>query len=178
MCSAWWTQSGAKLEPSRNIRLFFSRRRSPLLGLNLVCPERAADRVVRSPSAAPTTPAEEESGASSGSDSSEVSGVSGESQLEGEGVAEAIGVIRACQDKGVSLWTPGVICRLFETPELPHNVFPGGVKAMEEQAGSAGDAAAPDAAAASTDVAAGAAAVPPTPGTEAKSPPSYSDPGV
>ena len=119
-------------------------------------PEHGADRVVRSPSAAPTTPAEEESSASSGSDSSEVSGVSGESQLEGEGVAEASGVIRACQDKGESLWTPGVICRLFETPD---NVFPEATKAMEEQAGSAGDAAAPDAAAASTEVAAGAAAV-------------------
>ena len=126
-------------------------------------PERGAERVVQSP----TTPAE--SGASSGSDSSEVSGVSGESQLEGEGVAEAIGVIRSCQDKGESLWTPGVVCRLFETPELPPNVFPEVTKAMEEQAGSAGHVAAPDAAAASTDVAAGAAVVPPTPRTEAKS---------
>ena len=132
-------------------------------------PERGADRVVRSPSAVPTTPAEEESGASSGSDSSEVSGVSGESQLEGEGVAEAIGVIRACQDKGESLWTPGVVGRLFETPELPHKVFPEAAKAMEEQAALGGDAAGSDTAAASTDVVAGAAAVP-TPGTEAKSP--------
>ena len=74
--------------------------------------------VVRSP----TTPAESDD--SSGSDSSEISGVSGESRLEGEGVAEAIGVIRSCQDKGESLWTPGVVCRLFETPELPPNVFP------------------------------------------------------
>ena len=116
----------------------------------------------------PTTPAE--SGDSSGSDSSEVSGVSGESRLEGEGVAEAIGVIRSCQDKRESLWTPGVVCRLFETPELPANVFPEVTKAMEEQAGPAGDVAAPDAAAASTDVVAGTASVPPTPRTEAKSP--------
>ena len=118
----------------------------------------------------PTTPAE--SGDSSGSDSSEVSGVSGESRLEGEGVAEAIGVIRSCQDKGVSLWTPGVVCRLFGTPELPHKVFPEVAKAMAEQAAAAPEATAidPTAAAASTDAAAGAAVVPPTPGTEPKSP--------
>ena len=52
---------------------------------------------------------------------------------------------------GLLVW----FCRLFETPELPPNVFPEVTKAMEEQAGSAGDVAAPDAAAASTDVAAG-----------------------
>ena len=122
--------------------------------------------VVRSP----TTPAE--SGDSSGSDSSEISGVSGESRLEGEGVAEAIGVIRSCQDKGESLWTPGVVCRLFGTPELPHKVFPEAAKAMAEQAAAAPEATAidPTAAAASTDTAAGAAVVPPTPGTEPKSP--------
>ena len=80
----------------------------------------------------PTTPAE--SGDSSGSDSSEISGVSGESRLEGEGVAEAIGVIRSCQDKGESLYTPGVVCRLFGTPELPHKVFPEAAEAMAEQA--------------------------------------------
>ncbi|OLP74235.1 Retrovirus-related Pol polyprotein from transposon TNT 1-94 [Symbiodinium microadriaticum] len=118
----------------------------------------------------PTTPAE--SGDSSGSDSSEISGVSGESRLEGEGVAEAIGVIRSCQDKGESLWTPGVVCRLFGTPELPHKVFPEAAKAMAEQAAAAPEATAidPTAAAAFTDTAAGAAVVPPTPGTEPKSP--------
>ena len=118
----------------------------------------------------PTTPAE--SGDSSGSDSSEISGVSGESRLEGEGVAEAIGVIRSCQDKGESLWTPGVVCRLFGTPELPHKFFPEAAKAMAEQAAAAPEATAidPTAAAASTDTAAGAAVVPPTPGTEPKSP--------
>ena len=118
----------------------------------------------------PTTPAE--GGDSSGSDSSEISGVSGESRLEGEGVAEAIGVIRSCQDKGESLWTPGVVCRLFGTPELPHKVFPEAAKAMAEQAAAASKATAidPTAAAASTDTAAGAAVVPPTPGTEPKSP--------
>ena len=110
--------------------------------------------IVRSP----TTPAE--SGDSS-SDSSEISGVSGESLLEGDGVAEAIGSIRSCQDKGESLWTPGVVCRLFGTPELPHKVFPEAAKAMAEQ----GKAIDPGAAAAST-----AAVVPPTPGTEPKSP--------
>ena len=67
----------------------------------------------------PTTPAEDSSDSSS-----EVSEVSGESQLEGEGVAEAIGAIRSCQDKGESLWTPGVVSRVFGTPELPHRVFP------------------------------------------------------
>ena len=118
----------------------------------------------------PTTPAE--SGDSSGSDSSEISEVSGESRLEGEGVGEAIGVIRSCQDKGESLWTPGVVCRLFGTPELPHKVFPEAAKAMAEQAVAAPEATAidPAAAATSTDTAAGAAVVPPTPGTEPKSP--------
>ena len=113
-----------------------------------------------------TTPAEEESGASSGSNFSEESGVPGESQLEGEGVAEAIGVIRACQNRGESLWTPGVICRLFETPELPHKVFPEAAKAMAEQAAAAPEATAIDPTAAGSTP----AVVPPTPGTEPKSP--------
>ena len=121
----------------------------------------------------PTTPAEDSS-----SDSSEISEVSGESRLEGEGVGEAIGVIRSCQDKGESLWTPGVVCRLFGTPEFPHKVFPEAAKAMAEQAAAAAPEATaidPSAAAASSDTAAGAAAavaarVPPTPGTEPKSP--------
>ena len=122
----------------------------------------------------PTTPAEDSS-----SDSSEISEVSGESRLEGEGVGEAIGVIRSCQDKGESLWTPGVVCRLFRTPEFPHKVFPEAAKAMAEQAAAAAPEATaidPSGAAASSDTAAGAAAavaamVPPTPaGTEPKSP--------
>ena len=122
----------------------------------------------------PTTPAEDSSDSSS-----EVSEVSGESQLEGEGVGEAIGVIRSCQDKGESLWTPGVVCRLFGTPEFPHRVFPEAAAAMgEKSAGAAPEATAidPSGAAASSDTAAGTAAAiaamaPPTPAaTEPKSP--------
>ena len=123
----------------------------------------------------PTTPAEDSSDSSS-----EVSEVSGESQLEGEGVAEAIGVIRSCQDKGESLWTPGVVSRVFGTPELPHRVFPEAAAAAvgEKSAGITPEATAidPSGAAASSDAAAGTAAAiaamaPPTPAaTEPKSP--------
>ena len=123
----------------------------------------------------PTTPAEDSSDSSS-----EVSEVSGESQLEGEGVAEAIGVIRSCQDKGESLWTPGVVSRVFGTPALPHRVFPEAAAAAvgEKSAGITPEATAidPSGAAASSDTAAGTAAAiaamaPPTPAaTEPKSP--------
>ena len=122
----------------------------------------------------PTTPAEDDSSDSS----SGVSEVSGESKLEGEGVGEAIGVIRSCQDKGESLWTPGVVCRLFGTPEFPHKVFPEAAAMAEKGATAAPEATAidPSGAAASSDTAAGTAAAfpamaPPTPAaTEPKSP--------
>ena len=125
------------------------------------------------PVQSPTTPAEDSSS------SSDVSEVSGESLLEGEGVGEAIGVIRSCQDKGESLWTPGVVCRLFGTPEFPHKVFPEAAAAMAEKAAAAAPEATaidPSGAAASSDTAAGTAAAvsamaPPTPAaTEPKSP--------
>ena len=122
----------------------------------------------------PTTPAEDDSSDSS----SGVSEVSGESKLEGEGVGEAIGVIRSCQDKGESLWTPGVVCRLFGTPEFPHKVFPEAAAMAEKGAKAAPEATAidPSGAATSSDTAAGTAAAisamaPPTPAaTEPKSP--------
>ena len=83
-------------------------------------PRVSPERVVRSPSA---TPADEESDASSGSSDSLPSAVSGESQLEGEGVAEAIGLIRGCMDRGESLWTPGLIERLYDTRDYPMGCF-------------------------------------------------------
>ena len=96
-----------------------NRAVTEMTAIYLQTPKAAAakPRPVQPPT--PTTPAEDNSSDSS----SEVSEVSGESQLEGEGVGEAIGVIRSCQDKGESLWTPGVVCRLFGTPEFPHRVF-------------------------------------------------------
>ena len=113
--------------------------------------------VVRSP----TTPASSGEGDSS-SESSEVSGVSGESLLEGDGVAEAIGTLRSLQAKGdgESLWSPGVVCRLFGTPELPHKCFP------EAAISAAPKASAPMVGAASSD----AAMVPPTPDSPASLP--------
>ena len=149
--------------------IFLQRAKSAPRPRGYVAPVAAvaADRVE---TRSPTTPAEE---SGSSSDSSEDSGVSGESQLEGEGVAEAIGVIRACQQRGESLWSPAVICRLFETPELPHSIFPEAAKAMAEQAAAAPDATATDPTAAASTAAAStdaAAMVPPTPGIEPKSP--------
>ena len=105
-----------------------NRAVTEMTAIYLQTPKAAAakPRPVQPPT--PTTPAEDSSDSSS-----EVSEVSGESQLEGEGVGEAIGVIRSCQDKGESLWTPGVVCRLFGTPEFPHRVFPEAAAAMGEK---------------------------------------------
>ena len=67
-----------------------------MTAIYLQTPKAAAAKPRPVAPATPTTPAEDNSSDSS----SEASEVSGESQLEGEGVAEAIGVIRSCQDKG------------------------------------------------------------------------------
>ena len=152
-----------------------NRAVTEMTAIYLQTPKAAAakPRPVQPPT--PTTPAEDNSSDSS----SEVSEVSGESQLEGEGVGEAIGVIRSCQDKGESLWTPGVVCRLFGTPEFPHKVFPEAAAAVAEKSAAAAPEATgidPSAPAASSDAAAGTAAAiaamaPPTlAATEPKSP--------
>ena len=151
-----------------------NRAVAAMTAIYLQTPKAAAAKPRPVAPATPTTPAEDNSSDSS----SEASEVSGESQLEGEGVAEAIGVIRSCQDKGESLWTPGVVSRLFGTPEFPHKVFPEAAAMTAKFAATASEATGidPSGAAASSDAAAGTAAgiaamAPPTPAaTEPKSP--------
>ena len=165
----------ARVQRLLNKKRAKNRMVTAMTAIYLQTPKAAAAKPRPVQPRTPTTPAEDSSDSSS-----EVSEVSGESQLEGEGVAEAIGVIRSCQDKGESLWTPGVVSRVFGTPELPHRVFPEAAAAAvgEKSAGITPEATAidPSGAAASSDTAAGTAAAiaamaPPTPvATEPKSP--------